>query len=149
MYKQHDHEGGISVPLIVRWPALIRDHGALTGQLAHVIDLMPTFLDAAGLEWPKEFEGRRVHAPDGRSLLPVLQGRTREPPAALYWRWSRGRAIRQRRWKLVGIRNGPWELYDVESDGTELENLAARHPKRVAALDRLWREWDAGSDPSG
>ncbi|MDE0104233.1 MAG: arylsulfatase [Bryobacterales bacterium] len=149
MYKQHDHEGGISVPLIVRWPALPLDRGALTGQLAHVIDLMPTFLDAAGLEWPKEFEGRRVHAPDGRSLLPVLQGRTREPPSALYWRWSRGRAIRQGRWKLVGIRNGPWELYDVESDGTELQNLAARHPKRVAALDRLWRDWDARSDPSG
>ncbi len=147
MYKQHDHEGGITVPMIARWPGVIREAGALSGQLAHVIDLMPTFLDAAGLQWPAEFGGAPVHGPDGRSLLPVLRGGTREPPETLYWRWSRGRAMRQGRWKLVGIRDQPWELYDVEADGTELRDLAAAEPARVAAMQRLWREWDAGPDP--
>ena len=148
LYKQHDHEGGITVPLIARWPAVIRNQGALTGQLAHVIDLMPTFLEAAGAEWPETVGGRQVHRPDGRSLLPVLRGDTRQPPSALYWKWSRGRAIRQGRWKLVGVRGEPWELYDVEADGTELENLAGGEPQRVAAMERLWQRWDSGGEPA-
>ena len=149
LYKQHDHEGGINVPLIARWPKEIADAGGITNQLAHVIDLMPTFLDAASVEQPTEVQGRAIHAVDGRSLLPVLQGGTREPPNALYWQWSRGKAVRQGRWKLVAVRNGPWELYDIESDGTELRNLADAQPERVAELERLWEAWKAGpADPS-
>ena len=79
LYKQHDHEGGITVPLIAKWPAAIQQPGTLTDELAHVIDLMPTFLDAAGADQPSEFEGHAVHPMDGKSLLPILQGSTREP----------------------------------------------------------------------
>ncbi len=144
LYKQHDHEGGITVPLIAKWPAAIQQPGTLTDELAHVIDLMPTFLDAAGADQPSEFEGHAVHPMDGKSLLPILQGSTREPPAELYWQWSRGRAIRQGRWKLVAVRNGPWELYDIESDGTELHDLAGEFPHRVGAMEQLWNDWKAG-----
>ncbi len=147
LYKQHDHEGGITVPLIARWPAAIKGAGTTTGQLAHVIDLMPTFLDAAGIERPAEFQGRRLHALDGSSLLPILEGGSREPPAELYWQWSRGRAIRQGRWKLVAVRNGSWELYDIQDDGTELRDLAGQMPDRVAAMERLWTAWKAGPAP--
>ena len=147
LYKQHDHEGGITVPLIARWPAGIEEAGSLTGQLAHVIDLMPTFLDAAGIESPTEFRGRHLHSLDGRSLLPILRGGVREPPGELYWQWSRGRAVRQGRWKLVAVRNGDWELYDLEADGTELQNLAGQLPGRVAAMELLWNEWKAGPPP--
>jgi arylsulfatase len=144
LYKQHDHEGGITVPLIARWPAAIKEPGTITGQLAHVIDLMPTFLDAAAIELPNEYRGRPLHSLDGRSLLPILEGRSREPPAELYWQWSRGRAVRQGRWKLVAVRNGGWELYDIEDDGTELRDLAGQMPARVDGMERLWNEWKAG-----
>lgn len=147
LYKQHDHEGGIVSPLIARWPAAIRDPGGITGQLAHVIDLSPTCLDAAGAAQPSEFQGRRVHPPDGRSLLSVLEGGDREPPEALYWRWNHGRAVRRGRWKLVSARDGPWELYDIEADGTELRDLAGSDPGRVAAMERLWQDWKAGPGP--
>ncbi len=147
LYKQHDHEGGINVPLIARWPAAIRGAGELTDQLAHVIDIMPTILDAAGVEHPSDPTDRTVHPMDGSSLLPVLEGGTREPPAELYWRWSRGRAVRQGRWKLVALRDQPWELYDIESDGTELRDRAGEMPERVAAMERLWNEWRAGPPP--
>ena len=147
LYKQHDHEGGITVPLIARWPATIAGLGRMTGQLAHVIDLMPTFLDAAGIEHPSEFNARRIHPLDGTSLLPVLRGGTREPPSELYWHWSRGRAIRQGRWKLVSVRNRQWELYDIESDGTELHDRAGDMPGRVAAMEQLWNRWKAGPAP--
>ena len=148
LYKQHDHEGGITVPLIARWPARIRKAGSLTSQLSHVIDLMPTFLDAARVEPPEEFRGHSLHSMDGRSLLPVLAGGTRKPPAELYWQWSRGRAVRQGRWKLVGVRNGEWELYDVAADGTELRDLADQMPGRVAAMEQRWNEWKAGPPPA-
>ncbi len=147
LYKQHDHEGGITVPLIARWPAAISGAGGMTGQLAHVIDLMPTFLEAAGVELPSEFKGRPVRSMDGTSLLPVLRGGIREPPGELYWQWSRGRAIRQGRWKLVAVRNEAWELYDMESDGTELHDRAAEMPERVAAMEHLWNRWKAGPVP--
>ena len=147
LYKQHDHEGGIMVPLIARWPAVIQHEGSFTDHLAHVIDLMPTFLDAAGIQQPSEWSGRPVHPPDGRTLLPVLAGGTREPPADLYWEWNKGRAVRQGRWKLVAVRNRGWELYDIEADGTELHDLAARMPGRVDEMARLWERWKAGPPP--
>ena len=147
LYKQHDHEGGITVPLIAKWPAAISAPGSMTGQLAHVIDLMPTFLDAAGIEHPSEFEGRPVHATDGASLVPILRGGTREPPGELYWQWSQGRAVRQGRWKLVAVRHQDWELYDLDSDGTELHDRAGEMPGRVAAMERLWNTWKAGPAP--
>ena len=143
LYKQHDHEGGINVPLIARWPAVIKHAGTFTGQLAHVIDLMPTFLDAAGIQAPSEYLGRLLRPMDGSSLLPVLEGGHREPPAALYWQWSRGRAVRQGRWKLVAVGSGDWELYDLEDDGTELRDLARQMPDRVAGMEQLWNQWRA------
>ena len=141
LYKQHDHEGGIVVPLIARWPGVIRQTGGLTDQLAHVIDLMPTFLDAAGAPYPQEFAGRKIAPADGNSLMPVFRGERREPPEALFWEWNRGRAVRQGRWKLVALKNKPWELYDVEADGTELNDLAPRHPGRVREMEALWNRW--------
>ncbi len=147
LYKQHDHEGGINVPLIARWPAAIADAGGLTDQLAHVIDVMPTLLEAAGIEHPADKGDKSVYPMDGMSLMPVLEGGSREPASELYWRWSSGRAIRQGRWKLVGLRNQPWELYDIESDGTELRDRAGDMPDRVSAMERLWNQWHAGPPP--
>lgn len=147
LYKQHDHEGGITVPLIARWPRVIRDGGQFSHHLAHVIDLMPTFLDAAGIEHPTHRNGRPVHRLDGTSLLPVLAGGTREPPGELYWQWNKGRAVRQGRWKLVSVDKHPWELYDIETDGTELDDLAGRMPSRVEEMARLWNQWKAGPPP--
>ena len=150
LFKQHDHEGGIVVPLIASWPRVIRQTGELTAQLAHVIDLMPTFLDAADVAYPSEFKGRTIVAADGDSLMPVFRGEQREPHKTLYWEWSRGRAMRQDRWKLVSLKNQPWELYDIEVDGTELHDLATEQPERVNDMEDLWNTWraDRGSMPA-
>ncbi len=141
LFEQHDHEGGIPAQLIARWPATIREPGSLNDQPAHVTDLMPTFLDAAGVEYPSEFRGRPIQPAYGGSLLPVFEGQRRDPPGVLYWRSNRGRAVREGRWKLVAVRDRPWELYDIESDGTELTDLAAAMPERVAAMEQLWKAW--------
>lgn len=142
LYKQHDHEGGTRSPLIVSWPQGLAPElsGGLTGEIGHVIDLMPTILDAAHVEpfaqKPMSFEGR--------SLLPLLQGAPENLSdlGSLYWSHSRGRAIREGDWKLVAAeKNGDWELYQINEDGTELNDLADENPDRVRAMEQRHADW--------
>ncbi len=145
-HKRYVHEGGISTPLIARWPAGIRRRGALEPAVGHVIDILPTCLDVAGVPYPARHNGRAIEPAAGRSLLPLLQGRPRPDPECLYWEHEGNRAIRCGRWKLVAVRDGGWELYDVESDRTELHDLAGRRPDRVKDLQARYeafaRRWD-------
>jgi arylsulfatase A-like enzyme len=143
LFKQYDHEGGIMTPLVVHWPKVITKGGQITEQVSHVIDLTPTFLDAAGVSHPRTFRGRQILPPDGTSLLPVFQGKQREPHEALYWKWAHGRAVRVGRWKLAAVDKNPWELYDLDADGTELVDLSKKMPERVRELDTLWKRWAA------
>ncbi len=136
------YEGGIRTPLVVRWPAVIRQTGKLTPEVGHVIDLMPTCLEVAGLDYPADFHGRKPLPLEGKSLAPVFRGEPREDHEALCWDVPRNRAIRTGRWKLVGPRGkAAWELYDLEADGTETRNLAAEHPERVRDMAAQWQAW--------
>jgi arylsulfatase len=140
LYKQYDHEGGISVPLIAHWPGKI-EAGALTNQLAHVSDLMPTFLEAAGASRADTRDAQPAIPMDGRSLISVMTGGRREPPDRLFWQWNHGAAVRAGQWKLVRVDKQPWELYDIEADGSELHDLAAEMPDKAAELEALWNDW--------
>src|SRR5205823_9089681 len=124
------HEGGIATPLIVSWPAGIAARGQLTAEVGHVIDLLPTFLELAGAEYPKSFHNRELTPLAGKSLVPVLQG-GRLGERTLGWEHEGNRAVRVGDWKLVAPYRGEWELYDLKSDRTELNNLAAKHPAQV------------------
>jgi len=136
------YEGGIRTPLVVRWPAVIGEGGRLVADVGHVIDLMPTFLDVAGLDYPAEFHGRKPLPLEGKSLAPLFHGEPRAGHDALCWDVPRNRAIRMGRWKLVGPRGKTaWELYDLEADGPETHNLAADHPERVRGMAAQWQAW--------
>lgn len=136
-YKQNNHEGGISSPMIVHWPAGIPRGGQFVSTPAHLVDLLPTCAALAGATRPAEFEGVKLPPLAGQSLVPVLQGGTLTE-RTLYWTFGRNRAIRTGPWKLVSAVGGPWELYHVEADRTELNDLAAREPARVAQLEAAW-----------
>jgi arylsulfatase A-like enzyme len=140
-YKHWVHEGGISTPLIAYWPAVIKNAGALTGQSGHLIDLMATCLDVAGTQYPKTYKGREITPLEGKSLLPIFEGKQREGHEAIYWEHEGNRAVRQSKWKLVAAHGQPWELYDLEADRTELNNLADKFPEKVEQLKGLYQSW--------
>ncbi len=141
MFKHWCHEGGISTPLIARWPARIKERGKLTGQVAHITDIMATCADLSGAAYPKAFAGQEIHPLVGKSLAPVFDGKTREPHARLYWEHEGNRALREGRWKLVAPAAGDWELYDMEADRTELNNLSQAQPDRAKAMLDSWNAW--------
>lgn len=139
LYKQNQHEGGISSPLIVHWPQGLKTKaGSVTDQPGHLVDFMATFIDLAGASYPKTVGDRVIDPLHGKSLLPIFQGETREPHETLYFHFGNDRALRQGPWKLASAKGGRWELYDLDADRTELNDLASQHPERVDAMAAEW-----------
>jgi arylsulfatase len=156
LYKRYCHEGGVHTPLIVHWPeGLGTEKGALTNEVGHVMDILPTVLELAGAEFP-------AYPLDGRSLAPILRGGSREPDETLFWEHAEGAAVRHGAWKLVVAertgwwtlrdawdllregKRGVWELYVIEEDPTESFDLRRTMPQRAAELRRAWEVWKAG-----
>ncbi len=139
LYKQNQHEGGISSPLIVHWPAGLRTTpGSITHQTGHLIDVMATCVDLADARYPQRIGERQIDPLQGKSLLPVLEGKQRPPHETLYFHFGTDRALRQGPWKLVSAKLGKWELYDLDDDRTELHDLSAERPERVEAMAKSW-----------
>lgn len=140
-YKHWVHEGGISTPLIVSWPDGVQRRGELERQPGHLIDIMATCVDVAGAEYPVHRGDEAIQPMEGRSLVPAFAGRAIDREA-IYFEHESNRAIRAGKWKLVAKGDtGPWELYDMERDRTEMHDLAARHPERVRELAARWQSW--------
>jgi arylsulfatase len=140
-YKHYNHEGGIATPLIAHWPAGIAAHGELRQQPGHLVDVMATCVDLAGAKYPAEFQGRPIQPMEGRSLVPAFENQPIQRDA-LFWEHEGNAAVRVGDWKLVRMgRSGPWELYNLKTDRTELHDLAAAEPARAAELAAKWEAW--------
>lgn len=139
LYKQNQHEGGISSPLIVHWPKGLKvPPGSLTNQPGHLIDFMATFVDLADASYPRQVGDRTIDPLQGKSLVPIFRGETRQPHEPLYFNFGTDRALRLGPWKLVSAKLGKWELYDLDQDRTELHDLADQQPDRVATMRAEW-----------
>ncbi len=141
LYKHWVHEGGIATPLIAHWPAVIKQRNSITRQPGHIIDVMATCLEVAGAGYPKTYQGRDILPLEGKSLLPVLKGGRRRGHDALFWEHEGNRAVRQGKWKSVSRHPERWELYDLEADRTEMNDLAARHRDRVKSMTAAYEAW--------
>jgi arylsulfatase len=139
LYKQNQHEGGISTPLIAHWPRVI-EAGSISDQPGHLIDVMATLLDITGTSYPSQWDGHQLRPLRGKSLLPILTGQKREPHPELFFEFARYKGLRAGNWKIAWYK-GPWELYDVEADRTELNNLADKMPQKVAELAARHEAW--------
>lgn len=140
-YKQNQHEGGIATPAIFHWPAGIKaTKGSVTEAPAHLVDLLPTLAEIAGAEIPSTFPGREPTPLAGTSLTPILAGGKWQSRPPIHLLYESDRGLRDGDWKLVSFKSQPWELYDIAKDRTELNNVAAQHPDRVAAMAEDWHE---------
>ena len=140
-HKSSNFEGGISTPLIVWWPRVIKSSGKVTDEPGHIVDILATCLDAAGVAYPAKFDDREVLPIAGKSLLPVLKSGAREGHKAMFWATSGSRAIRAGQWKLVAAKGGAWELFNLAADRAETTDLAAKFPDRAKKLAAQWDQW--------
>jgi arylsulfatase len=147
-YKHWMHEGGISTPLIVHWPTGIpaSRRGKLEKQPGHLIDIMATCVGVSGASYPAEVGGEKIKPMQGVSLQPALNSKSLKRHQPIFWEHEGNRAVRDGKWKLVAKENQPWELYDMEKDRSELNDLAAANPRKVKDLAAKWDAWAARSD---
>lgn len=149
-HKTWVHEGGISTPLIVHWPAGIAAKGELRQQPGHVIDLVPTLLDIVDAE--------RLLIPGapplpGKSLKLAITDKREFPRSPLWWLHEGNRALRDGAWKLVATKNRDWELYDLSTDRGEIKDLSKEKPQIARELADKWEAMtkafhqDASSSP--
>jgi arylsulfatase A-like enzyme len=134
-------EGGIRVPWIAHWPAVV-EAGGESAQHCMTMDWSATMLDAAGAK-------ADARCPlDGRSLLPVLRDAATSFHRPLHWRMNhRGqRALRDGDWKYLQI-DGNEYLFNIPADERERANQAPREPERLVAMRETWLAWNAGMPP--
>jgi len=143
LFKSWVHEGGISTPFLIHWPNGISLD--LVGSVHHkpwiLNDIAATILEAAGVDYPTRFKGNIVPALEGQSFLPVLFGGMSDRGGPIFWEHQGNRAVRDAKWKLVNRHGDDWELFDMEADRTELNNLAHRKKRRVKRMIEMWKSW--------
>lgn len=132
LYKISQHAGGVTTGSIAHWPQGFAKKGNLIHQPLHVIDILPTFLDAAGSS-PKKSPGQ--------SFLPLLKDTPFQRTSPLYFQYMDNRAIRNQKWTLASVDDAPWELFDAKNDPLETTNLATQHPAVVKSLSQQWNTW--------
>ncbi|MBT3192683.1 MAG: sulfatase [Verrucomicrobia bacterium] len=129
-------EGGIRVPFLIKWSGMLKA-GSTYARPISLLDLLPTFVDAAG------GDPAALHGIDGVSLLPYLKGvRTDRPHQTLYWKKETRAAVRDGDWKLIRLPDRPAELYDLSKDPSEVTNLAAAQPDKVRELYKKLFQWE-------
>ncbi len=150
--------GGINQNMVVSWPARIKDKGALREQFVHVIDVVPTILEAAGIRAPATVDGIRQSPIEGTSFLYTFDARNAKTPSrhrtqyfemmgqwALYHDgWLLSTKVNRAPWDAFGVanpdplNNQELQLYDLTRDFTQAHDIAAKHPGKVAEMRRMF-----------
>lgn len=146
-FKHWTHEGGMSSPFIAWYPRMIKP-GQIDRRMAHITDIMPTFTELAKGSYPDVYNGNEIIPVEGRSLVPVFRGKKKDNLRdTLFWEHEGNRAVRFGDWKLISrfdYQTGkelPWELYNLNADRSELNDLSATSPDRVRQMTMAYDQW--------
>ena len=131
-HKMWMHEGGISTPLIVHWPKGVRKSGAISHQVGHVLDIVPTLAEVAGFDLPEH-----VHY-QGSSLLRAIKKPQQRDTRVLFWEHVGNKALRIGDLKIVQELGKPWELYNIAEDRTETNDLSQLLPTMLTSMVKFW-----------
>lgn len=142
LYKHWIHEGGIATPFIMHWPDVIKETGVLRNSYGQLTDVMATILDATGASYPQEYNGNTITPKEGCSLLPVALADRSDRTTPLCWEHHGNSGMRKGKWKLVKEDGQAWELFDMEQDRTELNDLAGEQADLVAELELEYQAWE-------
>ena len=145
-YKGNTHGGGVRDPLIVSWPARLAAGGQLRDQFCHMIDIVPTVLDLLGAPSPSSIGGVEQQPIEGSSLMATLDDPAEPTPKSVqYFEMHGHRGIWRDGWKAVtfhtphtNFADDQWELYHLDDDVGECDDLAGEHPEIVAELVEQW-----------
>jgi arylsulfatase A-like enzyme len=142
-FKGTTTQGGVQVPTIIRH-ASVSQPGGINREVMHVMDIMPSFLELAGVKHPApEFKGRQVEPMQGISIIPALKGEAL-PERAIGWELFGRKALRKGDWKLSWMTapygKGAWQMFNLADDPTESRDLAEAQPEKLA---ELLKDWDA------
>jgi arylsulfatase len=156
-WKRETHEGGVTDPLIVSWPAGIGRPGETRHQYVHAIDVLPTLLDVLGIEAPDQIGGVTQSPVDGTSFAPTLHdAAAASAHRTQYYEMMGCRAMYHDGWKAVAFHpllsvdygdgrdprapfdDDEWELYHVAEDFSEIDDLADKEPEKLQELVELW-----------
>ncbi|MGH9137313.1 MAG: arylsulfatase [Acidimicrobiales bacterium] len=151
-WKRETHEGGVADPLIVHWPRGVSGAGEFRRQYVHAVDIVPTVLEAIGIEPPAVLAGVEQRPLEGVSFAATFAGADApDRHTTQYYEMFGCRALYHEGWKAVvyheiradepGLDRAGWELYDLRADPSECHDLAASEPDRLAQLvERWWAE---------
>lgn len=148
-YKHYTHEGGIASPLIVHYPDGIKKNlnNTFVDEYGHFSDVMATCIDVAGTVYPENFNGNKILPLEGISLTPNFSGKKTERKYT-FWEHEGNIAMRDGKWKIVckTKENTPFdgttvELYNMEIDPTELNDLSQIYPEKRTEMMEKWRVW--------
>jgi arylsulfatase A-like enzyme len=151
MFKRYsNYSGGTADPMVITWPKGIKARGEVRNQYHHAVDIVPTILEICGLEMPKVYKGVEQYPLSGVSMKYTFDAKADAPTQkhVQYYAMLGTRAIWQDGWKAVAVHapltgvgkfdQDKWELYHVDVDRSESNNLAAKYPERLEALKKLW-----------
>ena len=141
LFKSWVHEGGIATPFFVHWPMGIQNPGQIHHKPWIMLDIVATCYDICGIDYPDDINGKKIPRLEGESFAIVFDNNHAERQEPIFWEHQGNRAVRNGRWKLVNQHGAQWELFDMEMDRTELNNLASQEPERVNEMILLWEQW--------
>ena len=148
MFKAFTSEGGIRAPLLVKLPGKMANAGSMNHSFFHVRDIMPTILDLAEIEHSVEFNGRKVRPMQGKSVLGLFAGKVETPYAQasqVGYELFGLKAFFVGDWKILWMPKpfgtGEWELFNLEQDPAEIDDLSKQHPDKLKEMVVLWEQY--------